>query len=200
MTMEKSPVDIIYGILFLPGKAMRDLAVDPPLGTAVLVFLAVSLLSALAATITPGMPSAGRLSASLLLLLILAFQFLGWFLGTAVLQLTAELLGGKGRGRTLLALLGLANLPMAFQPPAALIGRLAGSGAAELLLSTALGVWSLVLAAIAIRESHRVSTGRAVLVLLLPLVAVVTLILLVAVLASAALLAPFLGGHLGRGF
>lgn len=182
---------------------MRGLAGDPPLGTAALVFLAVSLLSALAATISPGVSPAGKLSSSLVVLLLLMFvalQFTGWFLGAAVLQLMAELMGGEGRGRTLLALLALANLPMAFQPPAALIGRLAGSGAAELLLSTALRVWSLVLAVIAIRESHLVSTGRAVLVLLLPLAAVVTLILLVAVLASAALLAPFLGGHLGRGF
>lgn len=55
------------------------------------------------------------------------------------------------------------------------------------------GLWTLVCGVVAVRESHGISTGQAVVVVLIPLIVVGILVALVAVLVGVALFGAFAG-------
>ncbi len=165
-------VEILYGVLFQPGRTMGRLVHEPPLLTAVIVFTVVQVLSGISnlALMPPFVsPQFGHLSLSptLLIFALLVGSYFFWFLSAAVLGLTAEFLGGRGRGYTLFVLLGLAVLPRVFEGPVALLGRFVGSWVTT-LLSLGLSIWGIVLVIVAIRETYQVSTARAVATFFVP--------------------------------
>lgn len=172
-------LDILYGVLFEPGPTFRRLVDDPPAGLALAVFFAANFLGVLAGA-SSGAGSVG------LAVGILALGFGFWLLGTPVLGLMAEVLGGQGRLLPLFLLLGLATLPSIFDGPVQLLGRvsapLAGLG------GTVVTLWTFVLTVVALREAYRLSTGRAFLAIILPLGALVAILIvaLVAIIVGAA--------------
>lgn len=88
------------------------------------------------------------------------------FFHTAILQLGAEFLGGRGRGLELFIALALANIPYIFSAPLALVDRLAhGLGS---VANLALFIWVFALNIIALKEVEGFSTGRAFFTLCLP--------------------------------
>ncbi|MDQ7794927.1 MAG: YIP1 family protein [bacterium] len=153
-------LDLVSGILFDPVTTLRraaagHLALPLTLGLAAMAVAGASSLA--------GFPG-HRLGLTLVGLLASLLVLFGQ---AAVLNLVAELLGGGGNGRGLLAALALAQVPSALLAPAGLLAQVAGW--LGTLTRLALFAWVFVLQLLAVREAHRLTTGRALAVVLIPL-------------------------------
>lgn len=205
-------LELVYGVLFEPRGAMVRVAEQTPTGIAALVVAILSLVGTIMFYITIKQvlsdngqgwffPAAVFLPVAAILSLF--FSFFKWFLYSAVLHLTADLLGGRGSARAVFAVVGLSGLPALFMVPFQLLAFLffPRSSAVDILLilaALALAVWSLILAVIGMKAAHGISTGRALLAALAPVLAVVAAVL-VALVSLALLLATmpakFLPGY-----
>ena len=197
-------LELMYGALFAPVSTFRNVAARPQLGKCTIVLLIVVIIGAVGGMLSfhrqmgafsgfgslseftgrgvPGMPEfpVQSFAAALMPMIFVGIpigSFLVWYLQTAVFHLTAVLLGGRGEVIPLMAVLALGSMPGVFSGPAMLLGALVHSSVGD-WLNFILGIWSLVLYAIGIREAHRFSTGRAVATLLMPLVVVIALVVL----------------------
>jgi hypothetical protein len=180
--MEKGILDTLIGVLARPISTIRSVCEQRPIGWAIIVYLVVSVVTTVA-WVEPGifeelgLPAIGMpaiLVGSSIINMVTLVIF------TAICHVAAFLLGGKGRYWGLFCGFGFAALPGIFAAPLAVIGLVPVLGAMLSGLGNfGIGVWSLVLTILAIRGNYLVSTGRAILILLLPLVALMVLGLLV---------------------
>lgn len=201
-------LEIVYGVLFEPVRTMKKVAENPPLTAALLSFTIISLLGAVMgllafskflsqgydAGIDQLLPGAQVLvPAGLFIGLI--FSYIKWFCYSAIINLVAELLGGRGSARGVFAAFGLAGLPLILIIPFQFLTYWYGTGVSAvtvllMLVWLVLGIWSGIIFVIGIREVHALSTGRSVLVLLIPCLALVLLLVLSAI-GLAVLLSAF---------
>lgn len=158
--------DLLYGVLASPAKTLRQISERHPLGWAILIVILISPLGA----ITLEQPEFLKLGRGSLILLYMSLSAIMWPIWAGLMHLMARLLRGQGDYLGLLCALGFAGLPRIFVAPLALLGRLLGifGTLLELLGNLALGVWMLVLGVLAVRETHGLSTGRAVAAFLIP--------------------------------
>lgn len=200
-------LELIYGTLFDPVKTLRRIAESPPLGKAALIFSIVKVLSVLV-FITggffsselvfgdmeglpgPGMEAVMRAVAPVAAVLGLAYEYVKWFIYSGVLYLLAELLGGRGKAAGVLASTGLASLPaLLFLPVQILLVVIGGSGWVSgflnILIWLAVLCWGAVLVVIGLRETQRLSTGRALVTALAPPAGIIVLFILILVLIIA---------------
>ncbi len=187
-------LELLYDVIFSPAAAMRQIAARRPVGQAVAAFLLSIIIPAGAIYFVLQATAAGKFAGAFFAAAV-CVRLLMWFVGSAVLQLVAELFGGQGSAVGLFAAIGFAHLPFIFAVPLAVAGLLLPEGAAALLFAVgvlALVFWVLALTAVAIRDVHGLSTAKAVLVLLTPLLAVLAALVAAAVFAGAALW-PLLG-------
>jgi hypothetical protein len=198
-------LELIYGVLFNPGKTFKNLSDAPPLGqaAAILFILAVSntiVSYAFFRSALAEIPGAGELSPlitglfPLMLVFGVVFAGLKWFVFGAVLHFMAELLGGKGTPKGTLTVYALAGLPGVFLVPVELLLKLlrAPENAAAALggaAGLAVLVWGIVLLVIGLREIHRISTGNAVLTIITP-VTVLSVVSVVFLLTMIGTLVP----------
>lgn len=193
---EPSPgfLELVYGVLFEPDKTMKRVAERPPLGLAVMVVTIISLLGAVMGLLTvskvlnqslhavameqflPGLRALAPLGAVFGLL----WGYVKWFGYSAIMHLAAELLGGRGSARGVFAAVGLAGLPAILMIPIQFLSYWLGTGRLAVtilvvLAGLAVGIWSVILMVIALRQVHGLSTGRSVLVVFSPILALITL-------------------------
>jgi len=197
-------LDDIYGVLFSPRATFEDLAARPPLGIALALYaliLAVGGLASLPA-LEQGLSNAGlggmlRSIAGFLTPIYLVATIASWIIGAAVLHLLSEWLGGHGRASDFFTLGAFYRIPELFLAPLTLLTALVWRGLST-PITLAIELWVLVLQIMALRANYRFGTGRAILVLVLPLL--FTFAVVVALVISAVLLAaPFLPSGL-KGF
>ncbi|MFW0858693.1 MAG: YIP1 family protein [Dehalococcoidia bacterium] len=185
--MEKGILETLVDVLARPTSTIRSICQQRPIGWAIIVYLVVSLVSTVVMIETGdldlegmGLPDLG-MPAILGGTLIIGILTLVIF--TALCHLAASLLGGRGGYWGLFSGFGFTALPGIFVAPLAVIGMLPIVGGLLSGLGTfGVSVWSLVLNILAIRENYLVSTGRAILIVLLP--AVILIVLLVGLLLS----------------
>ncbi len=195
-------LELVYGVLFEPGKTMEKVAQKPPLGKVALVVAILSVLSSLMGMLiisrSPNaiagypLPGIGTL-APLGIVLGLLWGYIKWFGYSAIVHLAAELLGGGGSARGVFAIAGLAGLPLIFNIPVQFAGYWFGAGnvVLALLSGLAFGIWSIVLLVIGVRRAHGLPAGRAALAVFAPALALVFLMLiLIASLVAIASLIP----------
>ncbi|AEF95476.1 hypothetical protein Desca_2658 [Desulfotomaculum nigrificans CO-1-SRB] len=190
--------EIIYGILFDPVKTMQRIAQNPPLGATLIIVTLLSLAGLLADLytsahaapahigLTTGLPlrqammlsEALRAAAPVLAVIGVIFYFVKWFFYSALLHLLAELYGGRGEAKTVFVIYGLASLPGVFLIPLKVLAALAVPAAAT-GIDTVGGfivlIWGIILLAIGLKEAHNFTTGKALLVIFTPVVAVIVL-------------------------
>jgi hypothetical protein len=130
--------------------------------------------------------AAGIISAFALPIVGPVFSLIGFFIGNTVLFLVAKLLGGTGDFVVHNYLLSLLYAPLAILGGVFSIIPVFGT-----LAGVPLGIYSLVLTTMALKSAHGLSTGKAVAVWLIP-AAVVVFLAVCAVVALAALLAPYI--------
>ena len=202
-------LETVYGVLFEPVKMMKRVAENPPLVMALVIVAILSLLGtlmgylALSRVISLGYDAGGivqlfqgaRALVPIGACFALVFSFIKWFFCSAILHLTADLLGGRGRARGVFAAAGLAGLPQILLIPFQFLGYWYGSGkyavtALLLLAGLAVWIWSSILLVIGIREVHNMSTGRAALVFFIPYLALF-LFFILSFIALAVMLTAF---------
>ena len=198
-------LDTIYGVLFDPANTFRGLAPRPPVFLTVIIFFLVKLtLSLMGYIVIARLLLVGRPTplaewflhgaGPLLVLGALVFCFGKWFLYSGVLNLLADLLGGRGRARGVLVVYGLAAIPMALLVPAVILFLLILPPEFpglffSIFVALGLASWSVSLLVVGIREVHGLTTNRAVLVVGIPVavmaaVAVICLVMLVSLSVS----------------
>jgi hypothetical protein len=180
--MEKGILDTFIGVLARPTSTIRSVCQQRPIGWAIIVYLAVSLITTVA-WVEPGMlEKLGLPALGMPAILVggLIYNFVSLVIFTAIYHVVASVLGGRGRYWGVFCGSAFAALPAIFVAPLAVIGLLPIVGALLSGLGT-LGVvvWSFVLTILAVRENYLVSTGRAILIVFLPLVVLMALVLLV---------------------
>lgn len=182
-----SLLEDVSGVLFSPASTFREiLMAGAKLPSAVLIVFLASMSNGLSGIAAKGAfislaeslpigvsPDAIPIMSPLeVLLRSVAGGFAGWGLLAGGLFLISRLLGGTGEFKDTLALLGFAMLPDIFQVPVAAVVMLTGGLVGTLIagiLGLIIGIWVLVLNVLAVRESQRISTSRAIAAVLLTL-------------------------------
>jgi len=186
-------LDIAYGILFSPRSTLASLAEEPRLGRALVWYAVVGLVGTLGSV-----PELGRTvgGAGLLGLAVagVAVSLVASFVVAGMWQILAELFGGRGRGVAMWVLMAYSSTPSIFAALGAVVSRL--SYALWVLVQLALAVWVVVLEVLAVRANYRLSGGRAVAVVIIPVAAFLVLGL-VAVAAVVSALPGVLGQPVG---
>jgi hypothetical protein len=190
---EEGLLETTVSVVTEPVPTLRRLTRRPRIGWAVVVTLVVGALSGVVALVagpsgtragfevTPAMDQAFRAIGLAFVVLGPVFGLIGLALGAGVLQVSSYLLGGRGGYAGLFTALGFAQVPQVFGIPVGALARLAGGPVLVLsgVVSFGLWLWSVVLAAVAVRENHDFSTGRAVAALLLPVGALVAFVVVI---------------------
>ncbi|MCL0048852.1 YIP1 family protein [Dehalococcoidia bacterium] len=180
--MQEDILETLIGVLARPTSTIRGICQQRPIGWAIIVYLVVyQVISAITWIETGfydpmGLPDLG-MPAVLVGSLIISIITL--VISTAICHLVASLLGGRGSYSGLFCGSAFAGLPRIFTAPLAVIGMLPMVGP----LLSGLGnfgvmVWLLVLSILAIRENYLISTGRAILTVLIVLLLGVILLVL----------------------
>lgn len=104
-------------------------------------------------------------SMGVFLVFILIVVPIAWVISTGIYHILAKALGGKATFKGYLKVLGYAEAPVAL-------------GVIPILGTVVGGLWSFVCAIVATREAHELSTGKAVLVIVIPSIIIMGLILL----------------------
>lgn len=180
-------LELVYGVLFEPGKTMKRVAGQPPLGLVMLIVTVLSMLGTLMGLLTfsrvlaqnlNAMPKGQLLSVAVIILLLggILWGYVKWFVYSAVLHLAAALLGGRGEARGVFAAAGLSWIPSIFMAPVQFLGYWlwAGNTAVTVLVilaGLAVGIWSIILMVIGLKQAHDLPTGRSVFAVLSPLIA-----------------------------
>lgn len=165
----------LYDVIFQPATAMRQIAAGRLAGQGLAAFLVSVLIPAGAAYFVLQAMGLAKVF-PLILLLHIVGRLVVWFIGAAVLQLIAELYGGKGTALGLFAAIGFAHLPWIFAVPLWVLAILLPAGLAVMTFAVSIVIvisWMLVLIVLAIKGSSGLSTARAVLVLATPLLTMV---------------------------
>ena len=158
-------MDILYDVLFSPRAALRVVVEQRLTKQALWVFFFSVLLSGSAFLI--GTEEAGALG-RLLFFVYVAWSFLMWVGGSALMHLVAEWYGGNGRATDMFATLGFVQLPRiialpllvtaSFLPPAI-------CDAASATVFTTIFFWVLILHITALEAVYDFTAKRAFAVL-----------------------------------
>jgi hypothetical protein len=126
---------------------------------------------------------------------MLGFHVLGeaaiWVCASALLHMTAVLLGGRGEATGLLCTFGYVGLPQLFLIPIVAIIQCLPVGLRSFVIAAGLAVlafWSFSLKVLALKGCYGFSATKAVLVLLIPFLVLLAGVALVVLLLSASAL------------
>lgn len=191
-----NPLEALIGVIIRPIDAMRQIAAARPWVFAIILSIVSALLAGLANLpgrdrtldqftntgldaqtretfenfanffLSPGFAIGSALSAPLWLAI-----------GSGILYLCGRLLGGRGPYSALFSTIGFTSITGILLAPLTAIFNLVGGPVATIggCLAFFVGIWTLVLTVLAIRESLNLSTGRAVGALLIPLAVIFAL-------------------------
>lgn len=190
-------LELIYGILFDPADTFKKVAEAPPIGLSILIFSLVNITAIFMSFLTffhllnKSLP-VGRANLTAIILLVVFFgllaKFCNWLLSTSVFHLLAELLGGRGSVKGLLAIVGLSYLPFIFLAPVELLLLIWGLNSVVIVLVIILNllifVWWLALMVLGVRQEYCFSAGSALAAVFLPISPFILILLLPAFLIT----------------
>lgn len=183
----------IYGILFQPVVTLREISCERPLGQAAFVLIAVAMF-----TTWTGYFALWSTSIFVCMAIITTLVF--WFVGSAIVHLVAELLGGNGQAKGLLAANGFIQVPRIFMVPLLVLASFMSEPMrAGIMLLGGIGIvfWQTILSVIAIRENYGFSTGKAFLTLIAPYAAIALSIFISAIVMAKIFMQTM--SHIGIG-
>lgn len=180
----------VYDVLFHPQAAFGRIAAEGKLSSALVVFL-ISVFVPMWAIYLGLKVTSSPHSVGLVMLLQAIGSVAMWLLGTAVWHLCAELLGGQGSVKGLLAALGFVHFPRILIVPLWVVATWLPDAVAPLFLAgtgAVLAFWILTLQVLAISAVYEISRAKAVLVFLTPVLFFIGAIVLIAFFAGAAMI------------
>lgn len=113
-------------------------------------------------------------------------MLIGWIIGSAILYVVAKILAGKGNFAQQSYLIALYTAPLGL-----IFGIISEIPIVWIIVSFIIGLVSLVYLTIALREAHKITTLRAILIWFIPGI-VVAIIALILVAALAVIFATYL--------
>lgn len=155
-------IDMSYAVLMSPVSALRSVANEEPVGPGLGILFLVSLTGATATNVAiPGVPMQMGFGAGVLTrgigTFILALLIIG------AIHLVSTMFGGAGSFMSLLSSICFAQFPGLLNGPATLLRAIPPLALAATVLSLGIGIWTLVLTILAVRESRGISTGHSIL-------------------------------------
>ncbi|MDI7277616.1 MAG: Yip1 family protein [Anaerolineae bacterium] len=196
MDMSEGVFDWLYGVIAGPVEALRDVAERKPVGWALAVIIGIGALSSMAGVSQASFDALGGIQLEAVLRSLLSGGIIlcavGYVIGVGILHLAALLFGGKGSFAGLFSAVGFAQFPALLSLPLMALGRAGGPVVTGLTVAASVGLslWVVALSVIALREAHTMSTGAAIgtyiFAALIPLAVILGIVLLVALLATAA--------------
>ena len=161
----------LNGMIFHPVNTIRKILLNQPARLAVTVFCGFLLSAGLAQWITHFRPvSNGTMALATFYLSELISILAVVFLMSSLFHLTADLLGGAGRGINLFFLSLISLLPLWLSGPLSLLFRLLlHQDATYAFLNGLLLFWSFLLFLVSVKELYRFTFPKAVAVVLMPL-------------------------------
>ncbi len=200
--MGTSLIDKLFGVMASPVNTLDEIARERPVGWALLVALGVSFLTLLANFYGgDGLRTIEELrhefdifiDASVFVVGGLVLVVVSLFVFTGLLHLLAKLFRGQGGYWNLFSAYCFAEFPMIISVPITLLGAYLGTAGAILsgLISFGLMVWVIVLQVIAVRESHKISTGASIAAYIIHFVILVAIPVAIAIVLVMALLFSF---------
>jgi hypothetical protein len=210
MPVEEQPfnvVDAVVGVVVRPVATMAKIAAARPWRTALLIMVALAVLSALVGLTTPIQPlpatpdaetppqMAWLLALSQTRTPVIVAALVAPFLQLiyiGILFLLARLLGGRGEFSALFSTTVFAGIPGVLTLPLTLIANLSGVAALTFVLSPVsfiISMWSLLLQIYGVRASMNLSTGRAVATVLIPIGVLLFLACVAAIIFTAVIIA-----------
>lgn len=196
-------LELLYGIVFQPGHTLEKVAKEVPLLYSFIILFGVTFVNLMVTYLTLNPRSAipdeiGMFSSALEQLwplfatigisLLLVFTLVRWYVSAAILHLTAELLGGKGRAISIFAVLGCITLPTIFMAPLVVL-LYALNIQSGLMISLPFGIWVFVLMIIGLRSTYGFSVARALGTIIIP-VGVFLAIITILVLSTVGFMVP----------
>lgn len=194
----------IGGMIVAPTRTLREVCAREAWLPALAIVAGIGLLEGLVqgahllAGLTPGfeelvggpleeLTPTFRLAGSVGALSTVLWQPVSLLMFTVIYYLIAYLLGGRGRFMSLIATLGFAQVPSLLAIPFSTLPLLATVSSGLGLLGTlvsglvglAVGIWTFVLSILGVREAMGLSTGRAVLTVLIPVLVLLAFIALI---------------------
>lgn len=172
--MSEKLFDWLYGVIARPVSTLKEVASNKPVWWGLLIYLGISLLSSLAAVFDPQVAALYEemtrqftfaIPALLLVFGGILISVLMLLIYVGVLHLFGRLFGGSGSYWSLFSAYTFASFPGIIGVPVTLFGSLLGVVGSILsgLVGFAISIWVIVLQVIALRESHGLSTGMAIL-------------------------------------
>ncbi|WP_425059707.1 hypothetical protein SCACP_03080 [Sporomusa carbonis] len=183
-------LETIYDVLFKPKQAMQYIAEKKLTGQALTMFT-IGMLVPVWAVFAGVKGAIGTSAFGLLFAIHFAGSLVLWVVGAAVLNFIAELAGGQGTALGLFAALGFSHLPRVAVMPLWVIASLLPVGVQGMafgLIGLIVVVWTFSLNVAAICGAHHLSSAKAVLVLLAPVLALIGIAVAVAVYVGSALM------------
>ncbi len=179
-------LDWLSGVFTRPAITLKEIAAARPLGWALFIFLGVVLLNAFASSANQQtrevldqfiFTTGFTISIPLMVIGALVTAFLYLVISTGIIHLLARLFKGTGGYGGMLSAFAFASFPQIILAPVNVLTGLIGTAGSILggLVSFGISVWVLVLQVIAVRESHRLTTGMAILVYLIYFLIVVVI-------------------------
>lgn len=171
-------LDLMYQLLVHPRDALRTVTRGERLSQAVAVWLFTILITSLSSLVEgPGFVTVfGFCLLSFALLLVLH---------SAVIDYCASMVGGRGTAKGITAGFMIAAFPYAFSVFGTLLSTAGAEGIAG-FLGFAIWVWSFILDVLAISENYGFSTGKSVMVALIPAVLIAIVLICLFFLGVAA--------------
>jgi len=183
-------LELVYGILFEPGRTLPSVAQRPSFTIALALVTVLSLAGVLVWLLTASQtidqlagsvagspfPAAVKPVLAFGAVLVFFMGYIKWLGYSALVSLAAELLGGVGRGKDVAAIAGLALLPTILLIPAQLLNLYLDASLLMFICVPVVWVWVAVLLVMGVKESHQLSTGRALLAVISPVILLLVLL------------------------
>jgi hypothetical protein len=190
-------LELAYGVLFTPRRTFGIIAQDPQVGRVVLVYLVVQLII-LAADVFWGQQELlflGGVIGLPMLIMVFCLLLLFVILGSFLMHTVAKLLGGKGKGMGVFAVLCLSGLPNVFSAPVDVVAPLIGAAGSALssMENFGLFIWAIVLQVIGIGKVHQLSGSRLAWTIILSYMALIVIVVVVAWLVLAVFVVTYAG-------
>ncbi len=192
--------DWLYGVIASPVATLNEIAIERPVGWALLVYIGVAVLTAIAAIFEPGTMADVEefmtmfpfyVPLSILFVAGLFFTVVMLLILSFVLHLFARLFGGSGGYWNFFSAYTFANFPTIFNVPLSLIASVLGGFGSFLsgLFGFGISIWILVLQVLAVRESHGLTTGISILAYFISFLIIVAIPVVIVVAVVLAMIA-----------